>query len=68
MNSRARLTGNRLEDQVVRGSAYFGFGDNSALGGTANVGVHMRGVMLKPTVELNDVDLVVEGKITARKR
>jgi len=68
MNSRARLTGNRLEDQVVRGSAYFGFGDNSALGGTANVGVHMRGVILKPTVELNDVDLVVDGKVTARKR
>ena len=68
MNSRARMTGNRLEDQVVRGSAYFGFGDNSALGGSANVGIHMRGVMLKPTIELNDVDLVLEGKVTARKR
>ncbi|RTZ94337.1 MAG: hypothetical protein DSY41_03670 [Candidatus Poseidoniales archaeon] len=68
MNSRARLTGNRLEDQVVRGSAYFGFGDNTALGGSANVGVHMRGVMLKPSIELNDVDLVLEGKVTARKR
>ncbi|MED5159035.1 MAG: hypothetical protein VYD62_02335, partial [Candidatus Thermoplasmatota archaeon] len=68
MNSRARMTGNRLEDQVVRGSAYFGIGDNSALGGSARVGVHMRGVMLKPTIELNDVDLVIEGKVTARKR
>ena len=62
------MTGNRLEDQVVRGSAYFGIGDNSALGGSASVGIHMRGVMLKPTIELNDVDLVVDGKITARKR
>jgi len=68
MNSRARMTGNRLEDQVVRGSAYFGIGDNTALGGSASVGIHMRGVMLKPTIELNDVDLVVDGKITARKR
>ena len=68
MNSRARMTGNRLEDQVVRGSAYFGFGDNSALGGSARVSIHMRGVMLKPTIELNDVDLVLEGKVTARKR
>jgi len=24
--------------------------------------------MLKPTIELEDVDLVVEGKVTARKR
>jgi len=28
----------------------------------------MRGVMLKPSIELNDVDLVLEGKVTARKR
>ena len=68
MNPRARISGKRLEDQVVRGAAYFGFGDNSALGVTASVGVHMRGVMLNPTVELNDVDLVIEGRITARKR
>ena len=68
MNPRAKISGKRLEDQVVRGAAYFGFGDNSALGGSASVGIHMRGVMLNPTVELNDVDLVAEGRITARKR
>jgi leucyl aminopeptidase (aminopeptidase T) len=68
MNSRSKLIGNMLEDQVVRGSAYFGFGDNSALGGKAMVGVHMRGVMMKPTVELQDVDLIVNGKVTARKK
>jgi leucyl aminopeptidase (aminopeptidase T) len=68
MNSRSKLIGNMLEDQVVRGSAYFGFGDNSALGGKAMVGVHMRGVMMKPTVELQDVDLIIDGKVTARKK
>ena len=52
----------------MRGAAYFGFGDNSALGGSASVGIHMRGVILDPTVELNDVDLVVDGRVTARKR
>ena len=46
MNPRAKLSGKRLEDQVVRGAAYFGFGDNSALGGSASVGIHMRGVIL----------------------
>ena len=68
MNPRAKMSGKRLEDQVVRGAAYFGFGDNSALGGSSNVGIHVRGVMLNPTIELNDVDLVVEGRVTARKR
>ncbi|MEE3270024.1 MAG: hypothetical protein VX204_02805, partial [Candidatus Thermoplasmatota archaeon] len=68
LNPRAKISGKRLEDQVVRGAAYFGFGDNSALGGASSVGIHMRGVMLDPTVELNDIDLVVEGRVTARKR
>jgi len=68
MNPRSHISGNQLEDQVVRGSAYIAIGDNSALGGTASVGFQLRGVMNKPSVELEDVDLVVDGKITARKR
>jgi len=68
MNSRAKIVGNKLEDQVVRGSSYFSFGDNIALGGNAHVGFQMRGVVTKSTVRLEDVDLVLEGKIIARKR
>ena len=68
MNPRSHISGNQLEDQVVRGSAYIAIGDNSALGGTASVGFQLRGVMSKPSIELEDVDLVVDGKITARKR
>ena len=68
MNPRSRISGNQLEDQVVRGSAYIAIGDNSALGGTASVGFQLRGVMNKPSIALEDVDLVVDGKITARKR
>ena len=68
MNARSHLSGSQLEDQVVRGSSYVAIGDNSSLGGTSRVGYQIRGVMLKPTIELEDVDLVVEGKVTARKR
>ena len=68
MNARSNLSGSQLEDQVVRGSSYVAIGDNSSLGGTSRVGYQIRGVMLKPTIELEDVDLVVEGKVTARKR
>ena len=68
MNPRSRLSGSQLEDQVVRGSSYIAIGDNSSLGGTSRVGYQIRGVMMKPTVELEDVDLVLEGKVTARKR
>ncbi len=65
MNSRAQqIVGNRLEDQVVRGSAYFSFGDNIALGGSAKIGVKMSGVMRKPTVMLDEIALLTDGKVT----
>jgi leucyl aminopeptidase (aminopeptidase T) len=68
MNSRAKIVGNLLEDQVVRGAAHFVFGDNSAYGGKNNIGIQMRGVILKPTIELQDIDLVKDGKIIARRK
>tara|TARA_B000000475_G_scaffold213819_1_gene175988 strand:- start:1905 stop:2939 length:1035 start_codon:yes stop_codon:yes gene_type:complete len=68
MNSRAKVVGNLLEDQVVRGAAHFVLGDNSAYGGRNNIGLQMRGVILKPTIELQDIDLVKDGKIIARRK
>mgnify|MGYP003322191631 FL=1 len=68
MNSRAKVVGNLLEDQVVRGAAHFVLGDNSAYGGKNNIGLQMRGVILKPTIELQDIDLVRDGKIIARRK
>ena len=67
MNSRAKVVGNLLEDQVVRGAAHFILGDNSAYGGKNNIGLQMRGVLMKPSIELNDVDLVKDGKIITRR-
>mgnify|MGYP001156728095 FL=1 len=67
MNSRAKVVGNLLEDQVVRGAAHFILGDNSAYGGKNNIGLQMRGVIMKPSIELNDVDLVKDGKIITRR-
>ena len=68
MNPRAKLIGNALEDIVFRGGAYFGFGNNKALGGTVGVPLHVRGVCRKASVALEDVDLLVEGKVTGRVR
>ena len=68
MNSRAKVVGNLLEDQVVRGAAHFVLGDNSAYGGKNNIGLQMRGVILKPTIELQDINLVKDGKIIARRK
>ena len=59
--------GNLLEDQVVRGAAHFILGDNSAYGGKKQHWSTNEGVIMKPSIELNDVDLVKDGKIITRR-
>ncbi|DAC64368.1 MAG TPA: aminopeptidase, partial [Candidatus Thalassarchaeaceae archaeon] len=39
-----------------------------AFGGKNNIGIQMRGVILRPTIELQDVDLVKDGKIIAKRK
>ena len=67
MNPKAtKLVGNKVEDLVVRGSSYFGFGDNSHIGGTARVGIHLRGSLISPEVSLEGSVIVSDGKISTR--
>ncbi len=67
MNPKATyLVGNKVEDLVVRGAAYFGIGDNTHLGGSARVGLHLRGVISSPEVTLEDVTIMSEGKLSIR--
>ena len=67
MNPNAtELVGNKVEDLVVRGSSYFGFGDNTHIGGTARVGVHLRGTLVDPEVILEGSVIVSDGKISTR--
>ena len=62
-----KIVGNRLEDQVVRGSAYFGFGDNTSFSeGSARVGFHLRGVMRNPSIKLDEFDLLKDGKVNPK--
>ncbi len=63
MNTRARLVGNVLEDEKVQGTCYFAFGDNTSLGGNSACGVHVTGVLKKPTVTIGDVELLDDGDI-----
>ena len=67
MNPKAtEFVGNKVEDLVVRGSSYFGFGDNSHIGGNARVGVHLRGTMNDPEVMLDGSVIASDGKISTR--
>ena len=61
MNPEAKLIGNVLEDEKQLGTCYFSIGDNSNLGGTANVGIHVSGVLLSPSVWLEDNQILENG-------
>ena len=62
MNPQARLFGNVLEDEKRLGTCYFSVGDNTALGGTSAVGIHIPGVLKNASVWLDDTQLISNGE------
>ncbi len=61
MNPQARLIGSVLEDEKRLGTAYFSIGDNTTLGGTSAVGIHVSGVMDSPSIWLDETVIVEDG-------
>tara|TARA_B100000459_G_C8585051_1_gene205152 strand:+ start:234 stop:1406 length:1173 start_codon:yes stop_codon:yes gene_type:complete len=62
MNPQARLFGNVLEDEKRLGTCYFSVGDNTTLGGTSAVGIHIPGVLKNANVWLDDTQLISDGE------
>jgi leucyl aminopeptidase (aminopeptidase T) len=62
-NPNARLTGNVLEDEKVSGTCHIALGDNSTFGGRVRAGIHIDGVLLKPTVRLDGKILMRDGRL-----
>jgi leucyl aminopeptidase (aminopeptidase T) len=62
MNPQARLFGNVLEDEKRLGTCYFAVGDNSALGGTSSVGIHIPGVLKEASLWFDDTHVLDKGE------
>jgi leucyl aminopeptidase (aminopeptidase T) len=62
-NPAATLTGNVLEDEKVIGTIHLAFGSSAAIGGVNSAGVHIDGIVLRPTVELDDEPVLADGRI-----
>lgn len=62
-NDAAKITGLILEDEKVMGTVHIALGNNVSMGGTCNVGVHVDGVMLKPTVYMDGKMVMQDGKL-----
>jgi leucyl aminopeptidase (aminopeptidase T) len=66
MNPAAKIIGNVLEDEKKLGTIHIAFGDNSTYGGNVKCGVHIDGIILKPTVVLDDKKTILDkGELVA---
>jgi len=62
-NPKARLMGNVLEDEKVLGTCHVAFGDNSTFGGRVQAGIHVDGILLRPTVKLDGKIIMEKGRL-----
>lgn len=62
-NDRARLIGSMTEDKKVRGTVHVAIGDNHVIGGTVVSELHLDGLLLRPTVELDGRVVVQDGRL-----
>ena len=62
-NDQAIITGAILEDEKVMGTVHIALGNNISMGGTCNVGIHLDGVILEPTVTVDGVLIMESGKL-----
>jgi len=62
-NPKARLMGNVLEDEKVLGTCHVAFGDNSTFGGKVLAGIHVDGILLRPTIKLDGKIIMEKGRL-----
>ena len=63
-NSKARLIGNVLEDEKVLGTVHIAVGDNTSFpGGHTKSNIHLDGILLRPTVKIDERLLIQNGKV-----
>jgi leucyl aminopeptidase (aminopeptidase T) len=61
-NDQAIVTGKILEDEKVMGTVHIALGNNISMGGTCDIGIHVDGVILSPTVSIDGELLMNNGK------
>jgi len=61
-NPKAKLIGQPLEDEKVKGTCHIALGNNFGFGGKINVALHVDGIILDPTVIIDDAIILEKGK------
>ncbi len=61
-NPKARIIDNILEDEKVFGTVHIAIGNSLSLNGKVDVPLHLDGIILKPTLEVDGKILIKDGK------
>ena len=62
INRKAVVRGVQREDKNILGTMHFGLGTNFDVGGTIKSNIHMDGVVLAPTLEVDGVRKIEDGR------
>jgi leucyl aminopeptidase (aminopeptidase T) len=62
-NDKAKLCGSVLEDEKVMGTIHVALGDNKSMGGRIEVPSHLDGMMMKPTLYVDDRAIMKRGRL-----
>jgi aminopeptidase len=62
-NDQARISGNILEDEKVMGTVHIALGNNMSMGGSCDVAIHLDGIIINPSVWVDGVLLLDNGKL-----
>ncbi|WAH35206.1 aminopeptidase [Alicyclobacillus dauci] len=65
-NPKARLVGNMAEDKKKEGSVHIAIGDSHVIGGTVVSSVHLDGLLLSPTVWIDNECVIDEGRLLVK--
>jgi aminopeptidase len=62
-NEKAILTGELLEDEKLLGTVHVAFGASAGIGGEIQVPVHLDCVVMKPTLAVDDREVIRDGQL-----
>ncbi len=62
-NDMAEIKGAVLEDEKVKGTVHLALGNNISMGGTCNVGFHVDGILLRPTLTVDGEVILRDGRM-----
>jgi leucyl aminopeptidase (aminopeptidase T) len=62
-NHKAKIVGSVLEDEKVMGTVHMALGDNQSMGGKVSVPSHLDGILLKPSLWIDDKKIMENGQL-----